>query len=595
MEKFVFWYGKHNEEDILPALKLLKRLEKEQIMILKSQAGILGIVYSPQDQVLVNRPVEDILHVTLGKLEYDIDFQLSNADQVMSSLNCKGNGIAIACVGNDFFIVIEPWFRRIIYYSLNASRIVSNEMKAIIALDRSITKSIDDYSITSFVALHGFYGNRTLFKRIKVFESGTMNRISTSGIELSISSYQYPAKYNDQINVDEHITIIAKLFRESVSKAISSGVGNIFLSGGIDSRLLLAAISTSDKHKFQAIHIGIMDCTDTQLAIESAKVAGISFKFHESNAQELIENCEKQVWITECGSFFSASYLVPVSISLTSGSFCGFPGDMSLGGSHGNRYSKIPVNHQSEYAKMGLATAEVLGKFMVNIPALMGLFGKKEGKRRLLDLYYFFDEGMKQFTFASNSMLQAEYYILNNRVRRGTQTPMSEYQQLSLPYLDDTIIEQSITIPLAIRDDREFEINVLRLLDKNLANLQSTSVMEVKRTKGLINVFINTLKKTIKRIPILSSIGRMFIRSRMARSPEDSYVKLNTWMREDKDFQSFVINKLECFKKRSIVVPVEIDRLITDHLKFRENNMTILSALIDLELFYEQFVDGNDF
>jgi len=150
-------------------------------------------------------------------------------------------------------------------------------------------------------------------------------------------------------------------------------------------------------------------------------------------------------------------------------------------------------------------------------------------------------------------------------------------------------------MPMEIRSNREFQVKVLHELNPILADLPSTSIEIVKKQQGRKNELFKTLKKTAACIPILSNIGKSITHSRVAHLPEDSYVRPNDWLRSDANFREFFLHKLAKFKKRSIVCSKEVDKLVADHLNNKRNHMKTLSSLVDLELFFELFVDGKGF
>lgn len=110
----------------------------------------------------------------------------------------------------------------------------------------------------------------------------------------------------------------------------------VSLSGGLDSRSVLAAVN-EDKKDVVAFTYGIKDCDDAKIAEKVSKRVGAKYVFIEINPSVMIENAEKCIYITDGRDYIGVSYGIPMherAKTYMDVMFDGFALDLTLGGSY---------------------------------------------------------------------------------------------------------------------------------------------------------------------------------------------------------------------------------------------------------------------
>jgi hypothetical protein len=275
----------------------------------------------------------------------------------------------------------------------------------------------------------------------------------------------------------------------------------------------------------------------------------------------------------------------------------GNPGDMTIGGTWAKKLSKYVVDSSLKYNSKGLVLGESIGRSSIDLEMVYKLFGRKKGKIMLHEIYKLIQDEINKFDFCYNDILKIEYYALNNRWRRATQNIIAEQRELEHPFMDDEIICASLYVPIAIRDSRKFQVSVLKLLNKKLANLPSTSLLFEKKKEAELSSISYKTKKILKRIPFMLNLGRTikrrFLKPKSAK--EDTYLPFSIWFKESIAFKEFIICNLENFKKRSLVPKENLSKLIHQQLSNTHNHIFTITKLVNLELILKQLHDGEGF
>ena len=598
MEKFILMLDQHSQDELAPAIDLLKRRSDETVEYISCDGFILGAVKTHRGSL---KTVESESHIIV--IVGDLKSPHEDKDILATFSELKENVILKKFIGDAVIIVfnkstgttqiiVEPWFRRLVYYTVGIEKnIIGSEMKAIIALDRSINQSLDMEAIYSYIGFNAVYGYRTLFENIHLLESGSVNEFRDQSWR-KIGRYNFPKNYNYQLDTKKHAVRLAELFRNKADELASEGYTGVFLSGGLDSRLILASYDKKYRPKMVTVHMGNHSNTDSKYAELSAKVAGVEFYLHEANSKDIIERAENQAWITEGSLFLGTSILEAALLKYKDHSFVdGNPGDLSLGGTWANKLSRHNVSEKNKYYSQGLKLGEPIGRDSLDVKMIYRLFGEERGEQVLVTLFQIIQDDISIFDFTENRALAIEYYAMHNRVRRAIAHMAWEHTGFVRPFMDDEISKECFRVPIEVRTNRYYQLSVIKLLDEDLAELPSTSMAYVEKTTSRKTQITSTLKNIGKRIPGVRSVGRRILNRKLAHKKRDTYIQINTWFREDEEFRQYIINHLEGFKSRGIIKEGIIDILIEEHMGRQFNHMKVFVKLVNLELVLKQFHD----
>ncbi len=138
--------------------------------------------------------------------------------------------------------------------------IFSSEMKALLAFD--INKDIDNVSLYNYLQLNYIPTHNTIFKNVKRLKSGHYLEISNNfNTYKETEYYKIPYYENDITSYSYNNTKkeIIRILDDSVKKRLISDVPlGAFLSGGIDSSIIVALASKHTKH-LNTFSIGFKD------------------------------------------------------------------------------------------------------------------------------------------------------------------------------------------------------------------------------------------------------------------------------------------------------------------------------------------------
>lgn len=595
MEKFVFWFGSHAENDFNPAADVLHRNKDEIRDFLQFGFASLLTYRLPSNTIKkIHRGSKIIIQI--GKLipkKGWIELLESNFKTSYTLQDIKGNGIAfvIDSEKKEVNIILEPWGRRVVYYTIKSSPlIISNEMKGIVALDRSIGSidNIDEVALATLIGLHQFYGTRTIFKNVKLLSLGTVTRIQNEGTHLEfIQNFQYYEDYHENKSFEELTQDISDSLQKIMTREVRDKKAlGLLLSGGMDSGLLLCALPKDLREKFRCINFGNKQVTDVKRAGALVKLLGGLYCLYELFPKHIMgKNAFRHIWVTEGQSPSSVAFIEPISAQEPGGIITGNPGDFNLGGSWSDKLTSYtgPKGDLRQMAR----------KMMMRPEYLDLLLGKEKGKKYLKLIE---DAVLNAISLekSKNQKVSVEKFVLKNRMLRHTNMgiiPVAEQKYVEEPYFVDEVISSTLEIPIHYRSERKLQAAVISTLSSEAS--QFGWLQPKRKDMSLKKRMINLAKS----FPIIRNVGRKILYRRMASGFEDSYVPINTWVRENKDYREFIKDILLGTRARSrgIFNHNGVAQLFDQHISGEANHMGKLLNLVDVEIFFQLFVDGDGF
>jgi asparagine synthase (glutamine-hydrolysing) len=189
---------------------------------------------------------------------------------------------------------------RHLYFTKNDDRyILSSEVKAILE-DETFEKEIDHEAVADFFAFGRILGYKTLFKRIKELPPGSMmvwfqGKLS----ERKYWNFKFEENANATLDHDFYVDTLVNLFRNAARKRTRGKFRfGIFLSGGLDSRTVAAAVK-SESQELNSLTYGTKGSDETNIAKEVANALGAEHHFVELRRDFLAEYAEKAIYYTD--------------------------------------------------------------------------------------------------------------------------------------------------------------------------------------------------------------------------------------------------------------------------------------------------------
>jgi len=595
MEKFVLWCGNHDQADLDPAVQVLHRNDKEIIDFYKFNSAALLTLRLPDDIIKIHELGAKTI-VQIGQLEPINgwnNFLQSFLEKDFPSLALEGNGLILIFdkQADDIEIIIEPWGRRTVYCTVSKSPIIiSNEMKGIIALDRSLSSidNLDEISLATLLGLHQSFGNRTPFKNIKLIPSGSTVRIKRNSTQPEyLYTYPYYSDYDNSKTIDEWNEYLTKRFKEIMIHEVKNrDTVGLFLSGGMDSGLLVCALPPELRVNFRCINFGNTRTTDVKRARKLVELLGGIYCFYELLPKHIMENnAFRHLWLTEGQSPSTVAFVESIAMHEPGPILTGNPGDFNLGGSWSEKLSR--------YGGLKGDLGHMAQNMTMRPEYFNTLLGKQKGERYLK---YIKDAIIESVSYekSNDPKVTLERFVLKNRVLRYTNfgnIPILEHKKVIEPYFLDDIISRTLQIPIQYRTNRFLQASIISALSHQASEFPW---LQPKYKRLSLKTLLMSL---IKKIPLVRTVGRKLLYKKLASSFEDSYVPVNTWLRSDPDYRKFVQEIL--FDKRTQsrgIFNIEgVKKIFEEHMSGKANHMNKLLNLIDLEIFFRLYCDGDGF
>lgn len=396
----------------------------------------------------------------------------------------------------------------------------ASEPKAL-ALHPGYVQHIDLAALKTFVDVGHMLGEQTLFSNIKRLAPASITSIDITSLEYDTVRYWSwgDIKTNNAMTFDEATAHAYTLFDSAVErciKTVKQPTLAITLSGGLDSRVLLAAAKQHFKGTIKTYTFGEAGCDDAVLAEQVAQLAGVSNQLVSIDEHNWFDGREHGVWLTDgLKNMLHMHALSSVSNIAADSNYLlnGYLGDVTFGGSYLFDQDKASLSQSQRIAERyfeHLPNANITDAYFEHTnddPILI----YNRGVRFIGAGSDLLSHELHNFKPFMDNDLVAFLYSLPDEYRRNGKL----YHAMLLRYYPDyfkTIAWQQTGKPIS---------------------LQSTHVEPVnnplkQRLVGLIkgSVFERLARKLYRRI-----------------TPKRHYVAYDTWLREAK-FKRYVENTL---------------------------------------------------
>jgi len=228
---------------------------------------------------------------------------------------------------------------RHLYWAVcQGSLVWSSEAKAMLAFPY-FEPVIDQQTLKNFFEIGYLLGDGTWFEGVELLPSGTILTWDIRKGTLSRRRYWWWDSIKQQsgkIDLEETAEELGRLFLRAVRRRSHGHRLGLMLSGGLDSRAILAAIPEQE-YPISALTFGRPGAIDIQIASAAAKVKGAAHHIVEINEHNWLLPRVAGVWWTDgqlnlqhmhgIGTLQMARSVMDITLS-------GFLGDATVGGSY---------------------------------------------------------------------------------------------------------------------------------------------------------------------------------------------------------------------------------------------------------------------
>lgn len=514
-------------------------------------------------------------------------------DCVFSRLNGQANAVIVDPEEKIVKLVSDPFGLNFLYYTRTDKSIAfSSEMKLLLLYDPSLRQKINKYAVAEYVLLHYVLGNKTIFENIHLLGPSSVLKLNLNTFNYEIEKYvSFPSNYSKVIDYKRALRKAKDLLVKSVNKRIFDGA-KLMLSGGLDSRLILASTDSSKRKSLSCINFGNLECNDVRFARLVAQKFGVHCNFHEILSEMITKNMERHIWITEGGSNHLVSYSLPILEAESPTTVLnGYLGDAILGGSYLDKVDPHDFSIQNVFRK--LTIPEKIQKLAFTTEFYN-------------EIHECFDKSVEmeaeRYSDIRDDALKVEYAMMNNRGRRyincGSLATKRYCPDLK-PFFDKDFFNFYIRIPYNHRMEHKFYFDLIRQEYPELASIPSTTTHFVGRK---IKKSIRE-RLTLKLKSVLKSIGKIFegilpVFLFYKKKYKRIHVTLeDIWFRENKEYRSVILDLLLSRRtiKRGFFNKEGITKMLREHDARKHNYGKYFVTLADFELFSRLFIDGDGF
>jgi|GEM_PF-1145721 len=527
-----------------------------------------------------NNDVEFCLH---SFDEYGIDFiKELNGSFIFVIYNLMNKNILIA---NDRLGYLVH------YYSLhNGNLLFGSEIKAILQ-EKTFKKELNDEAVAEYFAYREFWGDKTFFKRINLLTAASI--LTYNGKKLSHDNYwkfTYQSDYKK--SKKEFVDELVDTYRVAVKRRMEDPLRyGITLSGGLDSRTVLAGMNPEKRKKIITYTFGSQDCDEVRIAQQVARKAGAKSKILEIPPEYIIKYAKNEIVLTEGRSYIGVSFGYPALQTVKDEIDVIFDGsalDLTLGGSYLRMERAYDLLHCKN--EDGLQEVILMKMTMFNPTEFRYLFNKKyyELIKDVPDRSFHieFNKIYNKTSFAN----MADQFFINTHVAymHIGDVPVRDLIELSHPTTDNDFIDIVRKIPPKWRKNHNIYRIFLKKLSPELAKIPYNSTM-IRADAPLFfwqcgKYYLN-IREMIKRKLMVISKGSLSLPNKR------KYADIDQWFQTNKQWQNFFRELLlnQDNKSKRYINQDYVNQLFEEQIKGKKSNALKLMYLASFEIFLQNF------
>ncbi len=581
------FYRDLHVEDGFGAGRITNRILNPQIQPVWNSEHDIAVFF--EGELFDRKPLFDILNVP--------EDSYGDATLILNLYKTMETGFASKLNGS-FLILI--WLKKLkklhiindrfslhpLYYSNHDGELVFSSGIRAITIDPSVPRKPDQTAIVEFLTFDHFLGDRTILQSVKLMPQASI--LTYENNKLVIEPYykfEYQQQHSirtDQSFIEEMNFQVNRAIKRQMQGSHSSG---LMLSGGLDSRYLLAIMSNLSNEPVNTFTWSVPGSDDARYAKECARAAGANHHFFKLSPDWLLSKGETAVHITGGnGNIVNlhAFAALEEQAEYAQVIYKGFMGDAMFGfGMRPRFWADYDENtlmdvHMEAYRDYRVLTFDT--PYHAEIFTSQFYSSTKEEWR----------DDFKQGMLASGAKQmtdQRSYFDLTQRVPRMTINGVEVVRNraaVRLPFIDNDLVEFSLKIPPYLR------------INRDLAN------------RAFIDNYPRFAKIPIAQthLPMMTCARDIWLRNiqfvqwhlrnrglnKLAGPVSRPYKDYNTWFRTN--LRNWVEETLLNPRTldRGYLQPSAIKKIVTEHMAGKNNTVRI-GSLMSIELAHKLFVD----
>jgi asparagine synthase (glutamine-hydrolysing) len=462
-------------------------------------------------------------------------------------------------------------------------------VRALLAVP-TLPRDVDRLAIAQFLTFDHVLHDRTFAAAVRLLPQASVLVMDGQGMAIRpYWSLRYPEQYPLR-PPDEYVAELDHLLRQAVTRQAEGDLATaVLLSGGLDSRMILAILNELPAHApLHTFTWGIPGCDDARYAKEVAALTRAEHHFFELPPDYLLRTTENSVRITDgLGNIVNLHALATLEEETRYASviYKGFLGDAMFGYALRHQFwadyddeTRLKA-HLQVYHDQGVITFDPYTEhdhlFSADFLTAVGdgvLAGLRDGMTA---------SGVRPLA------TQRLYFDLTQRVPRMTLQGVEVVRNraiVRLPFADNDLVEFSTRIPPGLMYERGLPRQAFVQAYPRLAR--------VPLTDSYLPM-VDDLHSALIR---LNWAARWWLNRRgLARNPYElrrPYNDYANWFRTV--LRSWIEDTLlsQRHLERGDYNPAAIRQIVADHMAGKNQTVRI-GALMSIELWRRQFIDGR--
>ena len=489
-------------------------------------------------------------------------------------------------LNQNYFVINDHIGSIPVYFLHHAEEIlVSTEWKTFVGY-QNFTPELNEESVLNTLLFGRVkFTTESFCKQCMTFSPGSILSISNNGCFSQHTYYKYRNNLSEDVkDFKDVVNSAAQEIRVLVNDHLDQYENPaLFLSGGIDSRLLAAAISDNNKNKVTAVSFGMNGNDESFIAGEVASELKIKYINFDLTPQHFIDYASACANITEGQDLFAQGYLLYICDQLRRGwNIDAILDGMEIGVSLGGAYLK------DEYRSIDNSNFPqiIFDQFYIHKATLEEVFVRDVSPV----INHLIDQTLHDMSEVDQIYDRMDLLYIENYTREVMRLRHRIIRR-SIPDImitsDPRYLNLVSRIPLDQKMGRKFELAILEKLNPNLMNIRYHDTLMP------LNVPPELWKRGKANINAQESLSQEIWRSQKVNIPFNHYfTNFSEWFRSNRLMRDFIGDALladDCHLSRRFVKSKWMKNVISEHFDGVQDHRASISYLLSVELLLRRF------
>lgn len=497
----------------------------------------------------------------------------------------------------ELFLVRDRLGIKPLFYWMDDTKLVfGSEIKAILE-HPDVRREPDPVALHDYLTFMTVPAPRTMFEGIRKLLPGHYLHLK-EGVATERQYWEVPQDIDEGMDEKVMTERVRELLAQAVRSQLVSDVPlGAFLSGGVDSSAVVAMMNAAGTGATRTFAISFPGIGGFDEGPYARKVSGLFHTQHRefSVTPGMAEILPLLVWHFDepfaVSSAFATYFLARMTRQEVTVALSGDGGDELFAG-YPFRYSMD--DRYASHARMPRSFWRLAARMAGALPA----FGTTSMRESLIKLrmyprfftddadhaffrtFTFFDEKEKRALYARPDLrdgdIRASIEVLNDHYRRYRES--DPVNRRLFADLQTTLVDEMLT-----KVDR---MSMASSLEARVPLLDHRLVEYVSRIPGRMKI-----RGREGKLPLKKALEGILPHEILHRKKHGFNVPMDTWLRGELREMMLDLLSTDRVRQRGLFRPNVVQRVIDDHLTLKANNGGALYLLMNLELWFQMYMD----